>query len=145
MYIQYGTIILSMRQGGQKMKEYLKNLRNENNEILIDKLNYNQQKKAEAEKQQKIEQQEKAKKEAEQLSYKNHFQRAFLLMWTGAYQAQESCGLIHDVWYDTIYNKDESSTRKYVSGHSDFNDSLDALLYYATPKCNKVQCKSVTP
>lgn len=26
------------------MKEYLKNLRNENNEILIDKLNYNQQK-----------------------------------------------------------------------------------------------------
>lgn len=90
--------------------------------------NYNQQKKAEAEKQQKIEQQEKAKKEAEQLSYKNHFQRAFLLMWTGAYQAQESCGLIHDVWYDTIYNKDESSTRKYVSGHSDFNDSLDALF-----------------
>ena len=44
MYILYGTIILSMRQGGQKMKEYLKNLRNENNEILIDKLNYNQQK-----------------------------------------------------------------------------------------------------
>lgn len=26
------------------MKEYLKNLRNENNEVLIDKLNYNQQK-----------------------------------------------------------------------------------------------------
>lgn len=26
------------------MKEYLKNLRNENNEILIEKLNYNQQK-----------------------------------------------------------------------------------------------------
>lgn len=25
------------------MKEYLKNLRNENNEVLIDKLNYNQQ------------------------------------------------------------------------------------------------------
>ena len=43
MYILYGTIILSMRQGGQKMKEYLKNLRNENNEVLIDKLNYNQQ------------------------------------------------------------------------------------------------------
>jgi lipoate synthase len=32
-----------MRQGGQKMKEYLKNLRNENNEVLIEKLNYNQQ------------------------------------------------------------------------------------------------------
>ena len=96
--------------------------------VVIGVNNYNQQKKAEAEKQQKIEQQEKAKKEAEQLSYKNHFQRAFLLMWTGAYQAQESCGLIHDVWYDTIYNKDESSTRKYVSGHSDFNDSLDALV-----------------
>ena len=44
MYILYGTIILSMRQGGQKMKEYLKNLRNENNEVLIEKLNYNQQK-----------------------------------------------------------------------------------------------------
>lgn len=26
------------------MKEYLKNLRNENNEVLIEKLNYNQQK-----------------------------------------------------------------------------------------------------
>ena len=44
MYILYGTIILSMRQGGLKMKEYLKNLRNENNEVLIEKLNYNQQK-----------------------------------------------------------------------------------------------------
>lgn len=28
----------------REIKEYLKNLRNENNEILIDKLNYNQQK-----------------------------------------------------------------------------------------------------
>ena len=44
MYILYGTIILSMRQGGQKMKESLKNSRNENNEVLIEKLNYNQQK-----------------------------------------------------------------------------------------------------
>ena len=32
-----------MKQGGQKMKEYLKNLRNENNDVLIEKLNYNQQ------------------------------------------------------------------------------------------------------
>ena len=44
MYILDDTIILSMRQGGQIIKEYLKNLRNENNEVLIEKLNYNQQK-----------------------------------------------------------------------------------------------------
>lgn len=32
------------KNGESIMKEYLKNLRNENNEVLIDKLNYNQQK-----------------------------------------------------------------------------------------------------
>lgn len=93
--------------------------------------NYNQQKKAEAERQQKIEQQEKAKKKAEereQALYESNFTGAVLCMWSGSYKAQEACSLIHDVWYDTIYEKDESSTRKYVSGHSDFNDSLEALF-----------------
>ena len=32
------------KNGESIMKEYLKNLRNENNEVLIEKLNYNQQK-----------------------------------------------------------------------------------------------------
>lgn len=92
--------------------------------------NYNQQKKAEAERQQKIEQQEKAKKKAEEEleSYKSSFELAVLCMQIGSFDAQQAGGLVHDVWYDTIYNRDESDTRKYVSGHSDFNDSLDALF-----------------
>ena len=70
----------------------------------------------------------KKAEEREQALYESNFTGAVLCMWSGSYKAQEACSLIHDVWYDTIYEKDESSTRKYVSGHSDFNDSLEALF-----------------
>lgn len=42
-------------------------------------------------------------------------------------------GMIHDVWYNTIYKKSNSKTNKYTqnkfgSYHSDFNDSIAALM-----------------
>lgn len=49
-------------------------------------------------------------------------------MLTGAASAEKACGMIHDVWYNTIYKKSDDSTDEYTkSGYSyndDFNESL---------------------
>ena len=49
-------------------------------------------------------------------------------MLTGAATAEEAGTLIHDVWYDTIFDKHNADTSKYTSGNSDFNDSLSELF-----------------
>ena len=54
------------------------------------------------------------------------------IMLTGAVDAEKLCGLTHDVWYNTIYEKYDFDTDPYTkddngSYHDDFNDSLSAL------------------
>lgn len=76
----------------------------------------------------KVEQLEK--EQALQLSqdYSENLSSAVLMMISGASDAEEAGNLIHDVWSDTIYDEYNPETSKYVSGHSDFNDSLQALF-----------------
>lgn len=53
-------------------------------------------------------------------------------MLVGASTAEKAGGLIHDVWYNTIYEKADSSTDKYTHGsygfNGDFNKSLQNLF-----------------
>lgn len=54
-------------------------------------------------------------------------------MLSGAAEAEQAGGLIHDVWYNTIYEKSDSKTNiytknKYGSYNNDFNVSLRALF-----------------
>ena len=55
-------------------------------------------------------------------------------MYTGASNAESAATLIHDVWYNTIYEESDSTTDKFTrkngsgSFYDDFNDSLDNLF-----------------
>lgn len=69
--------------------------------------------------------------------YSDNLQTATSTMLLGASTAEDAGGLIHDVWYNTIYEKLDVKTDKYTrykstSGfsffNSDFNDSLAALM-----------------
>lgn len=70
-------------------------------------------------------------------NYKANLKRASILMLTGASEAESVGGLIHDVWYNTIYEESDIRTNKYTlntSGgytngfNSDFNTSLAKLF-----------------
>ena len=72
-------------------------------------------------------------KEKARQQYKVNMDAAVLLMISGAANAEEAGGLIHDVWYDTIYENRRDSTLKYTMNsryqfNSDFNTSLAALF-----------------
>lgn len=83
-----------------------------------------------------------AKKEAEQAriaaeeakqEYVSNLSLARITMLTGAIDAENAGGLIHDVWYNTIYEKYDDRTNKYTkskySGYNkDFNTSLSNLF-----------------
>ncbi len=45
----------------------------------------------------------------------------------GATQAETACGLIYDVWYNTIYKKYDYETDKYtcIKGTRPFNDDFN--------------------
>ena len=67
-------------------------------------------------------------------NYKQKLSSTVSTMWTGAYQAESAASLIHDVWYNTIYEKSSSTTDKYTkkaSGtfYDDFNTSLRMLTW----------------
>lgn len=73
-------------------------------------------------------QEEKAKQQ-----YYSDIEVASIMMINGASKAETAGGLIHDVWYDTIYENDRESTRKYTKSSSyrfndDFNTSLMLLF-----------------
>lgn len=73
-------------------------------------------------------QEEKAKQK-----YKTDLDLAAITMLTGASEAETAGGLIHDVWYDTIYENKRDSTKKYTMNssykfNSDFNTSLMLLF-----------------
>lgn len=83
-------------------------------------------------------------------NYKDNLSEAISLMYQGAYAAEQAGGLIHDVWYNTIYEKADPETNYYTLKSSyrekyknstyvsdyyfndDFNDSLRNLFSDAT-------------
>lgn len=67
-----------------------------------------------------------AKKYAEQ--YYSNMESASSTMLLGASSAESAGNLIHDVWYNAIYDKYDSETSKYTRGASDFNDALANLF-----------------
>ena len=82
-------------------------------------------------------QEEKAKQQ-----YKADLELATITMLTGASEAETAGGLIHDVWYDTIYENKRDSTKKYTMSssykfNSDFNTSL--LLLFTDEDFSKSQ------
>lgn len=65
--------------------------------------------------------------------YQDNLSLATTTMLLGAANAEEAGGLIHDVWYNTIYEKRDTKTDKYTkdkygSFNDDFNDSLATLM-----------------
>ena len=52
--------------------------------------------------------------------YASNLELAPFTMLTGASTAEEAGTLIHDVWYDTIFDEHNADTSKYTSGNSDF-------------------------
>ena len=85
------------------------------------------------EKKQKAEE-EAAAAEAAQISeeYMDNYNYAVIEMLSGASKAESACGLIHDVWYNSIYDKYDSKTNKYTEGTDDFNDALANLFLDST-------------
>ncbi len=66
------------------------------------------------------------------LEYEKNYEDCVNLMLEGAGKAEDVCGMIHDVWSNTIYEKSNSRTDKYTKNakggfNDDFNTSL--LLY----------------
>ena len=67
-------------------------------------------------------------------SYEDTLSLAVTSMLLGASEAEDAGGLIHDVWYNTIYEKSSSTTDKYTrrsergSYYDDFNTSLSNLF-----------------
>lgn len=65
--------------------------------------------------------------------YKENLAKAVSKMYSGGYMAESACTLIHDVWYNTIYEKSNWQTDKYTkigsTFHEDFNTSLMLLTW----------------
>ncbi len=65
-------------------------------------------------------------------NYSDNFDLCVSTMYLGAIQAEEAGGLIHDVWYNTIYEECDTSTDKFTRPkgyfNDDFNDSLSNLF-----------------
>ena len=61
-------------------------------------------------------------------TYYTNLQLASSTMLTGASEAESVGNLIHDVWYNAIYDKYDITTNIYTTGASDFNDALANLF-----------------
>ena len=61
-------------------------------------------------------------------AYQESYEKCVTLMLSGAGKAEDSCNLIHDVWYNTIYEKDSSTTDKYTKIGNKFNDDFNTSL-----------------
>ena len=65
-------------------------------------------------------------------SYSDNFDLCVSTMYLGAVQAEKTGGLIHDVWYNTIYEERDTNTDKFTRSNGyfndDFNDSLSNLF-----------------
>ena len=75
----------------------------------------------------------KAEEERIRTEYYDNLVDATSKMFSGAVQAEETAGLIHDVWYNCIYEEHDADTDKYTmrnsySFYDDFNDALANLF-----------------
>ena len=65
-------------------------------------------------------------------NYKKNLALVRSTMLSGAAEAESAAGLIHDVWYNAIYEKSDSRTNKYTKPYgvfvSDFNTALKNLF-----------------
>ena len=69
----------------------------------------------------------------EKKAYADNYKKIVNLMLSGASNAESACGLIHDVWANTIYEEDDSKTDEYTKDsngefYDDFNTSLMMLM-----------------
>lgn len=66
-----------------------------------------------------------------QTEYKENMKQVAADMLVGSYAAEKAGGLIHDVWYNAIFEKSDSKTNKYTKKSSltwnDFNTALKNL------------------
>lgn len=61
--------------------------------------------------------------------YQENLSLAAQTMLSGAAQAEKSGGLIHDVWYNTIYKKQDTKTDKYTkNSNGTFNDDFNTSI-----------------
>lgn len=66
--------------------------------------------------------------------YNENLKDVCLLMLTGAADAEDFGGLIHDVWYNCIYEVQDATTNPYTKAgaynifYDDFNDALESLF-----------------
>lgn len=98
---------------------------------------------------------EEAKREAEEAKkardeYIDNIQVAKIDMLSGASDAEYVCGLVHDVWYNTIFEESDSRTDKYTKNgrafRDDFNESIK-LLYLdgdVSSKVNDIEANQET-
>ena len=64
--------------------------------------------------------------------YESTLKETIRLIATSSVETEEAGGLIHDVWYNTIFEKSDSATNKYTKNsrgeyNDDFNDSIENL------------------
>ncbi len=64
--------------------------------------------------------------------YEKNYAETMMLMAEGAAEAEETCNIIHDVWFNCIFKESDSATDEYTKDdrgrfHSDFNDALAEL------------------
>ena len=82
----------------------------------------------------------KQQNEKNKKKYLSNLSEVTTTMFSGASEAEDAGGLIHDVWYNTIYKKRDDTTDKYTlinneessysynTFYSDFNNSLSNLF-----------------
>ena len=61
-------------------------------------------------------------------TYKENLVAIKAKMLTGGAEAEYACGLIHDVWYNTIYEEDDYTTNKFCKNGSFFNSDFNISL-----------------
>lgn len=74
--------------------------------------------------------------------YNENMKLAASVMLSGAADAEKAGGLVHDVWYNAIWDKFDSDTYKYTLGAYDFNDALNKLFSDSDFKAQIEQIKS---
>lgn len=60
--------------------------------------------------------------------YQDTLNNAAATMLIGGLSAEHSASLIHDVWYNTIYEEDSSETDAYTKNYGSFNDDFNTSL-----------------
>ena len=75
------------------------------------------------------------KREYDSYKYSVNIRDAYIEMATGASDAEAAGGLIHSVWYNSIFQIDDAETNKFTrqsdgtgSFYNDFNDALNLLM-----------------